>query len=497
MRASLVEVRLQPLDRLQSASLVGNLFTVDALPAALRDQILDAVEGNPFFVEEIIRELIDRQAVVRHSTGWTAHQDAFALTIPGALRGVLLARIDHLTASIRQTPRTASVIGREFSLRLLEQVNTGGPGTRVLTERLIELESLGYLRLAQTSPEVAFTFRHALPREAAFQSLLKSEVRGLHQAVGEAMERLYADRLDMAAPTIALPFYQAGSADRALAYYRRAAEGAAQRYAVSEAVGYYSHALDMTPAATEETVLLHQARGLLLDTLGDYERARQDLEHALRVAQKLEAVSLQVQAQLDLGMIWATRDYGQTGAYYTSALELARTMGDPRELGQTLNRVGDFHLNIYQLERAREFPEEALALFEATGDRRGLASTLDFLGITQAILGNLPAVLAIIRRVVALFRELDERQGPASSFTTLGLTMLNYETEAVAPAATSGEAVAAAEEALELCRSKLWRAGEAYALFMLSECYAAVGRFGLALAARQAALTVSLEIDHP
>jgi predicted ATPase len=119
---AMVEIALSPLTADESRALVANLLVIESLPAKVRDFILARAEGNPFFVEEVIRMLIDRGAIVRSGPDWIATQEVEGVEIPDTLHGLLLARIDRLPEDARRTLRVASVIGRQFSARVLQEV---------------------------------------------------------------------------------------------------------------------------------------------------------------------------------------------------------------------------------------------------------------------------------------------------------------------------------------------------------------------------------------
>jgi predicted ATPase len=119
---ALAEIRLDPLSSNDARSLVANLLEIESLPEKARDLILAKAEGNPFFVEEVIRMLIDRGAIVRQGENWVATSAVEGIEIPDTLQGLLLARIDRLPEDAKQTLRVASVIGRQFSVKVLESV---------------------------------------------------------------------------------------------------------------------------------------------------------------------------------------------------------------------------------------------------------------------------------------------------------------------------------------------------------------------------------------
>jgi adenylate cyclase len=122
MGAGFVEITLRPLNEADSEKLVENLLDLDRLPAKIREIILSKAEGNPFFVEEVIRMLIDQGVLVNQDNKWIAQKEISSTEIPDNLQGLLLARIDRLPDDVKHTLRVASVIGRQFSVKVLEQV---------------------------------------------------------------------------------------------------------------------------------------------------------------------------------------------------------------------------------------------------------------------------------------------------------------------------------------------------------------------------------------
>jgi predicted ATPase len=119
---ALTEIRLEPLTETQSRELVAHLLAIESLPVAVRDLILARAEGNPFFVEEVVRMLIERGVIVSRDGRWIATEDISSIEIPETLHGLLLARIDQLPNAAKRSLRVAAVIGRQFPVRVLERV---------------------------------------------------------------------------------------------------------------------------------------------------------------------------------------------------------------------------------------------------------------------------------------------------------------------------------------------------------------------------------------
>lgn len=235
---------LQPLSAADSEALVGNLLRVDALPGDLRWRILSRAEGNPFFVEEVIRTLIDVQAIAydEPSGRWLATRDLAEVPIPETLQGVIAARIDRLQGDTRHVLQLASVIGRIFLYRVLASI---AQEERSLDDRLLALQRQELIRERARIPELEYIFKHELTREAAYNGILKKQRKLFHRQVAEALERLFPDRLDELAGLLAHHWERAGDVDRAVTCLLRAGDRARLAYATGEAVDFYSRAVPL------------------------------------------------------------------------------------------------------------------------------------------------------------------------------------------------------------------------------------------------------------
>jgi len=213
------ELRVGPLSEADARTLVGNLLEIEALPAAVRDTIVARADGNPFFVEETLRMLIDRGALAFRDGRCVATEEITRVEIPETIHGLLLARIDRLASEPRRALRVASVIGREFDAKLLERVLTaGGEHTATLSDDLDALAGSGLVYPVRGSEVPLHRFRHALVQEAAYDSLLRAERVTLHGIVGRELEAITTepDQLDDQAARISEHFEQAGEPEHAL-----------------------------------------------------------------------------------------------------------------------------------------------------------------------------------------------------------------------------------------------------------------------------------------
>lgn len=252
-----VDVQLQPLGTGHSRQLVANLLEIESLSDSLRDLVLSRSEGNPFFIEEIVRMLVDRDLIAEVDGHWVASSEISSLDVPDTLHGLLASRLDNLDPPVRRVAMLAAVIGRRFENRLLASVLESGEGDIAATApaALGVLEAQGLIKLVATRPELAFSFRHALTHDVTYQSILRKDRRQFHTAVGDAIAHIFADRLDEQAPTLARHYEEAGEFGQALRYLLLAGETASTRHAMPESHDFYSRAaalIDADPDATDE-----------------------------------------------------------------------------------------------------------------------------------------------------------------------------------------------------------------------------------------------------
>ncbi len=280
------DIRLEPMSDAESSQLVQNLLGNIDLSPKLRDGILRKAEGNPFFVEEIVRALIDFGGLQRDkATGhWQVTAQAEQIEIPATLQGVIMARIDRLDEDARQVAKLASVIGRSFLYRLLLALGEAG-GT--LDLELQELKHLQIIREKSRTPELEYIFKHALVQAATYESILLQRRQVLHKRVGECIETLFADRLDEFHSLLAYHFTLAEEWAKAQHYLLKAGDQAGMLAADGEALTHYRRATEAYERAFGDTwdpvqrAALERKIGEALLRRGDTEEARVHLERAL------------------------------------------------------------------------------------------------------------------------------------------------------------------------------------------------------------------------
>ncbi len=277
---------LTPLSTGDSGRLVHNLLEIDGMPAQVRAMMVAKADGNPFYLEEIVRDLIDAGALVQDtdSGNWRATEQIEQVSVPDTIQGLLLGRIDRLDEDLKRVLRRAAVVGRTFLFRVLNAVLRDN---RELDNHITRLQQVEIIRERQQTPELEYIFKHALAQEAAYESILLQERREMHARVGVAIETLFAEKIGEFYGLLAYHYSAAERWDRAQEYLLKAGDQAGRMAADSEALGHYERAMTIfSKIRGEEGDPLERAQlerkiGQALLRLGQYEQAKPYLERAL------------------------------------------------------------------------------------------------------------------------------------------------------------------------------------------------------------------------
>ena len=210
-----VEINLQPLNEQMSETLINNTLNIKGIQHAMVDQIILRAGGNPFFIEEVVRSLIDEGAVVKANGEFKVTEKIEKIVIPHTINDVLMARIDRLDEETRDLVKVASVIGRSFFYRILTEVAKAVDG---IDDRLSYLKQIELIREQQRMEELEYLFKHALAQEAAYDSILFQKRKDLHLQVARSIEKVFDERLHEFYGMLALHYIK-GEDDQKEAYY--------------------------------------------------------------------------------------------------------------------------------------------------------------------------------------------------------------------------------------------------------------------------------------
>jgi class 3 adenylate cyclase/tetratricopeptide (TPR) repeat protein len=369
-RAHFSRIALGHLPPGECQEMAGQVLKVGSLPPELEELITSKSEGNPFYIEELTKSLLE-SGVLRHENGgYALDRSAEKVSVPDTIQEVILSRIDRLEREGKEAIQLASVIGREFTGRLLQRISDV---RSEVNEVLDKLKSLELIYEKAYLPEISYMFKHALTHDVAYSTLLLERRKTLHSIVAAAIEELYSDRLPEHYETLAHHYYEAREWDKALDYLMKSAQKAADAYAGHDAIAYYDRALEAA----------EQLGNVPLETLFEIYQGK---------AQVCFVVS----------------EWDVSIQCYGDLVELTRNEGDRKLEGMALGGLGFAQTIGHDFEAADASAKEALEIADELADdgvRTGALMITTFLGILR---GNVAESVAVGERVAALAQKTEQ-----------------------------------------------------------------------------------------
>jgi class 3 adenylate cyclase/tetratricopeptide (TPR) repeat protein len=384
------QLRLDPLPPASAEEFLHALLGDDPSLAPLKQLLITRAEGNPFFLEESVRTLVETGVLVGERGTYRLVQPLDSLQVPATVHAVLAARIDRLPPEEKRLLQTAAVIGTEVPLPVLQAI--AELPEAALHRGLAHLQAAEFLYETRLFPEHEYTFKHALTHEVAYSGLLQERRRVLHARIVEALERLTPDRLAEQVERLAQHALRGEVWGKAVAYCRQAGEKALAQSAHREAVGSFEQALSALPRLPETRDTQEQAIDLRL-ALRSALRPLGDLGRILTLLREAEALAEALDDARRLGQIsgflsnhfYTMGAYDQVIAAGQRALALATVSGDVVLPGLVNLYLGGAYEAQGDYRQAIDCFKQTVASFEGPRRREHFGEF------------NLPAVLSRVR----------------------------------------------------------------------------------------------------
>jgi class 3 adenylate cyclase/tetratricopeptide (TPR) repeat protein len=442
------QLRLDPLPPVSAEEFLHALLGDDSSLVPLKQLLIARTEGNPFFLEESVRTLVETGVLVGERGAYRMAQAFPTVQVPATVQAVLAARIDRLPPEDKHLLQTAAVIGTEVPWPLLQAI--AELPEAALYYSLARLQSAEFLYETRLFPELEYTFKHGLTHEITYGSLLQERRRGLHARIVAALEEIYVDRLAEQVDRLAHHAFRGEVWDKAVAYCRQAGVKATDRSAYQEAAAYLEQAqealrhLPEGRAAREQAIdiwlnlrpvlfplgglrraldhlreaetyaehLNDQRRlGQVLSSMiscwwlmGEPERAVECGERALTIAAALEDIVLQMNSHLSLGQTYVTMGHYRRAADYFRRIigSLQGDRGYQRFGAAILPTIVCRAWFVWCLAELGEFGEgmapgaEAIQMAEAAGHPYSLITACYGSGLLHLRRGDLDKALPVL-----------------------------------------------------------------------------------------------------
>lgn len=257
-------IKLHDLTPSESQDMVGSLLKVESIPPDLIQFLKVQVEGNPFYVEEVINSLIESGILIHDNDHWELTREVSDSEIPPTIQGLIGGRLDRLAQETKCILQEASVIGRVFLFKILKQITDLN---YQIDQCLSDLESLDLIKTKTLEPDLEYIFKHALTQETVYSGLLKKERREIHERIGRVIETLFQDRLPEFYEMLAYHFTKGQSQLKAVDYLIKSGDKSLKRYALEEAHQYFIQAYDVLKQKSGKT---REERATLLEILNKW-----------------------------------------------------------------------------------------------------------------------------------------------------------------------------------------------------------------------------------
>jgi predicted ATPase/class 3 adenylate cyclase len=539
-----LRIDLHPLSNEDSQLLVEEVLQkVLDIPAELRDLIVRNAEGNPFYLEELIKMLVEDDVIVKDEPAWRVHPERLGeVRIPPTLTGVVQARLDGLPVAERTVIQQASVIGRIFWEAAVDYINREivTDQERDPTKAIDLLQNLDKLRdremvflreASAFSDSVEYIFKHAILREVTYESVLKRTRREYHGMVADWLIEYSGGRTEQFSPLIAGHLEKASRMDEALDYLFKAAETAASNYAVDEAADFYQRALDLAPIDDLDrryTILLGRElvsgmrgdritqrealQGLdeIVELLGDdhkkavilirkawygywtgeYVEAQQAATQAVNLAEAVREQELLLEA--DYALAWSYlqhSDSDQALIHAREALPLARQSGRRRDEGNILNILGMISIAEGDYFQASGYLKDFLSIARQIDDRERESTALNNLGVAMTILGHYQAAQSYFQQYLNIALEMGDKVSEGTSSINMAWV-----------SSSMGEwemAIKHGEEGIAKKREQAQVEAVAEGLIWMGHAWLGLDQPGKAIPAYQESLAIRRELDQP
>ncbi|MFQ5830932.1 MAG: tetratricopeptide repeat protein, partial [Candidatus Methylomirabilia bacterium] len=531
------QLRIDPLPPESAEALLSALLGTDQSLEPLKRLLIERTDGNPFFLEESVRTLVETKVLEGERGAYRLEKTPQSIQIPGTAKAIVAARIDRLSHDDKRLLQGASVIGKDVPFAILQAIADENGDAQ--SRGLMQLQAAEFLYEKQLFPDLEYTFRHALTHEVAYGSLLQDRRRELHARIVEVIERLYPDRLAEEVQRLAHHAFRGEVWPKASRYLRQAGRKANSRCSFREAVSSFEQALvslqhlpdsrettaqridlrfdlrnsliplgELGPVldhlreaerlsrAADDQRRLGRASSLLANyfqLMGDHDQAIESGQRAAAIAKELGDRSLELAANLYLGQThFARGEYREAVAVLTKNEALLQSDASRDRFSEAVFRLVTTrtwlvwaHAELGEFSEGLARGEEAVRIAEGVDHPGVLVSAYLGIGLLYLRRGECDKAIAVLQRGVALSQAASIPGVFPFMATTLG--------SAYTLSGRLEEALPVLEEAVEQAASKRIMGGQSLRMAHLGEALLVAGRENDAVALAGRALDLSRE----
>jgi class 3 adenylate cyclase/tetratricopeptide (TPR) repeat protein len=466
------EIRIHDLSPGESQDMVESLLKSKSIPPELKKFIQTKIEGNPFYLEEVINSLLETATLIQQADKWALTKPLSEANIPSTIQGVISARLDRLETETKRILQEASVIGRAFLYEILRRITELKDQ---IDKSLMGLERLDLIRTRSFQPDLEYIFKHALTQEVVYNGLLKKERQNIHEKIAQVMEELFMDRLSEFYEALAYHYKQGHSISKAVDYLMKAGEKSKERHSIEETHQYFKEAFDILSnypnRSKKEDALLIDILinwGIVFSIRGDYRGLNEILSAHEAMVKHLGDEEKQGMFYCWLGFSIERRTrYKEAYPYLLKALEIGENHNNLKIIGYACNTLAFTCSELGLLDEAINYAERAIEIsqiYEADSDFFRLTSTGR--GLTHIYRGELGKAMQLSKALVDHGQRWSVARNISMGYIACGLTRY-YSGDGASASDYLQKAIQVSLEPMFTCIAKCW----------LGVSYVAVGKF--------------------
>lgn len=420
------QIHLHSLSEKQVGLLLHQRLDASVHPH-LVNMLYRTTNGNPFYVEQILEYFLETGQLEKTELGWTVTNEN--INVSNSVQSILTARIDQLSNLVKETIKTAAVIGREFEVPVLNEVmqqnqvliSHNGNTKHLINEQIKTAERA---QIWQTTTELRYIFRHSLLREAVYDMQLKTRLKTLHKLTAQAIEKLYADKLEDKYVDLVFHYEQAGIPSKLRYYLEKAADHARDYYQNHQALKYYTKLAGLFQNDKNDealaTVLLKKAE--VLELIGQWSECEEQCRQALSASQKAGNDTLTGQSYYQLGhTLMLKGNYAQANNHLQYAAVFFDASGDKRGMAKVYGDLGNLNFRQGLYDEAKLYFIRSIQLSQNHPHHSGVANIVATLGLTYMNLGKYDDGIRWQESQLEVCKRLNDKPGMATLYVNLGI----------------------------------------------------------------------------
>lgn len=467
------EVKLTRIGQAETSKIISSLLKDSPLPRGFTETVFKETEGNPYFIEEVIKSLVSERVLDINDPDWFRRFDLSKVRIPATVNDLVLGKLENLEPGTKKTLEMASVIGDVFTLDILAGVTK--TTEEEMVDHLDDLVESKMIREEAGGLVEKYSFTHKLIREVLYTKLSRAKRRLLHKKVGEAIEKMPEKTVDKEVYSLAFHFSQGNQIQKAVRYTILAGDKASSTFAAEDAIHFYNRTIEflekMTPTKENDgrRIAILTKIGDLHYMVGEWDRAVDYYYLMERWAKKTENMKMVGLANRKTGQIERLRGNWDTAAHhYEISLGIATKYGDDIGRADSERGLGYIHWRTGEFDEAIKHFEDSLEISKGIGDRFITGRTYIELGNVLSERGILEGAEFHYNTAIEILEQIKDYMELARAYNNLGDVYMKKE--------DWDKAVEHLGKAIELSKKLGDPHMLSWALFNSAECYSKSGR---------------------